>query len=396
MPWNEVSKMEEKASAVREWRTGHYSKVELCEHYGVSRPTLDKWLKRADDYGWEGLGIRTSRPLNSPGSTPLEIVDIILRVNEAWGWRANKIHSHLINRHPEVVAPCKATVHNILERAGRTEPYRRPKRWGHPGRPYFDPTEPNQFWSADYKGEFKLKDGQYCYPLTITCNYSRMLLAAIPHRGPRHILAKRGFTTAFREYGLPDCIVTDNGNPFSSKSIQGISRLDVWWTELGIEHLRTEPASPYQNGKHERMHREMKRETTRPAGRDLKEQTRMMAEFKQRHNEERGNVGIGNKTPASLYTPSPREFPDKIIPPEYPETFDVRKVSGSGLFRWMNEGVHVSRCLAGKYIGFEEIDDGLWKVFFYEKFLGFFDEKYLIMEDEPGRFSRQFKRKGGP
>jgi transposase InsO family protein/transposase len=389
MPWSENRKMDTRFAAIKEYHTGKYTKSELCEIYGISRPTLYKWLNRFDLEGWEGMDDRSSRPLTSPNRTSDKIRDLILTLNTAKGWQNKKIHGHLELKYPHLFIPCPSTIHNILKSHGRTSKYNRFRRWKHPGKPIYDAKKPNDVLSADYKGQFRMRDYRYCYPLTISCNYSRFLLGLFPHPGNRLEDARRDFEVVFREYGLPKAILTDNGVPFATKGIDGISQLNVWWTELGIDHIRTQPASPSQNGKHERMHRELKRLTTRPPGKNYKEQGRKLKEFQNDYNYNLKHGGIGDVTPGSLYRTSRRSYPEKIKSPYYPSHFEVRRVSANGGFRWDCERVPISHALGGKHIGLEQIDTGLYKVWFYKRFLGFYDEIKRKLEDKPGRLDRR-------
>jgi transposase InsO family protein len=313
---------------------------------------------------------------------------MILRLNEKKGWQNKKIHGHLELKYPHLTIPTATTIHNILKAHDRTNKYNKFRRWQHPGKPVFEAKKPNDVLSADYKGHFRMRDRLYCYPLTISCNYSRFLLGAFAHPAISLEYTKRDFEKVFREYGLPRAILTDNGTPFSSNGIDGITKLNIWWTELGIDHLRIQPASPSQNGKHERMHRELKRLVTKPAGKNLQAQSRKLNAFRNDYNNNLKHGGIDDATPSSMYTPSKRCYPDQIKEPEYPAHFQVRRVSATGGFRYECVRIPISHTLTGKYIGLEEIDDGLHKVWFYKRWLGFFNEKKCKLEDKPGRFAR--------
>lgn len=388
MSWSETNKMELRYAAVKQYFTGNFTKVQICNAFGISRPVLDKWISRFESDGASGLNDLSSRPHTSPNETPESVVDYILQVNSKWGWLAKNIYTHIINKKPEILCPTVGTIHRILEKYDRTHKYRRYTNYSHPGKPIYESLKPNDIWATDYKGQFNTGDGRKCYPLTITCTFSRMLIGAYSHLGPRLEDSKRDYTKTFREFGMPGAFISDNGTPFASRGIDGISQLNVWWTELGIHHIRTQPASPQQNGRHERMHREMKREATRPPGKNLKEQQILLDDFRQRYNEERGHGGINDVTPTSIYTKSERVFPEIIKGPEYPDNFVIRKVSDNGGFRWNNEWVNLSKCLGLKNIGFEEIDDGLWKIYFYNRFIGFFDELSLAVKDKSGPIIR--------
>ena len=389
MPWSETTIMDERYCAIRELLTGNFSKTELCQSYNISRPTLDKWINRYHAEGFHGLFDRSSKPISCPHKTPTEIENLILDLNQRKGWQAHKIHSHLGIRFKNIERPSQTTIHNILDRAGRTNQYNRRQKHQHPGKPAFHPLYPNQFWTMDYKGQFKTRDGIYCYPLTVRCDFSSMILCADGHYGPRTEDAMRSLTRVFREYGLPEVIVSDNGGPFASSGINGITHLNVWWTELGIKHLRIEPASPGQNPRHERMHREMKRLCTRPPELNLNAQNRRLRDFVHDYNEELGTPDNEDVPPVELYEKSDRIFPELIKLPEYPSHWETRLVSSNGGFRWDSKRVPVTMCLENKLLGLEEVDDKLFKVFFYDRFIGFFDANYSRIEDEPSRFFRQ-------
>jgi hypothetical protein len=246
-------------------------------------------------------------------------------------------------------------------------------------------------WCADYKGQFKTGNGIYCYPLTITDTYSRYILCCQSLTGTRLKDAKAVFTRIFKEYGLPQRMRTDNGTPFASYSLARLSRLSAWWVRLGVIPEFIEPGKPQQNGKHERMHRTLKDETTKPPARNLQAQQRKFNRFVTEFNQLRPHEALDMATPGSLYQPSGREMPNKIPPLEYPDRFVTRRVSGNGGMRWHHQWVCVSMACAGEYVGLEEIDNGVWNVFFGPLKLGRFHERLLRIEDDYGRLKRHNK-----
>jgi putative transposase len=268
---------------------------------------------------------------------------------------------------------------NVLHGDGLLRKHRRRRRWSHPGAAALHTDAPNQVWPADFKGQFKTGDGQYCYPLTITDHYSRTLLACHGLPSVCTALAKPVFRALFREVGLPDAIRTDNGAPFASTGIHGLSALNVWWMQLGIVHQRILPASPQENGQHERMHRELKRETARPAAASARAQQRRFNVFRQRYNTERPHEGIGDQTPSSLWTPCTRDYPERITPPDYPAHLEVRRISTAGTFRLHSQQLFLSRVLQGEDIGCEEVGDGIWNIVYYRTLLGKIDERTLVI-----------------
>jgi hypothetical protein len=249
--------------------------------------------------------------------------------------------------------------------------------------------EPNSIWTADFKGQFRTRDGRYCYPLTIVDGYSRYLLACQGLRSTAIALAKPVFHRLFEQYGLPRIIRTDNGVPFATTTLGRLSTLSVWWIRLGIFPELIEPAHPEQNGRHERMHKTLKAETTRPPRGNLSAQQVRFNEFRREYNDDRPHEGLGLETPASRYEPSPRPMPSKLPQIEYPKHFEVRLVSKNCGIRWKSQRVLVTHTLAGEYVGLEEVGDGVWDVFFGPVRLGRLDERRLQVEDDKGRWKRK-------
>jgi transposase InsO family protein len=266
-------------------------------------------------------------------------------------------------------------VNAILERHGLLKKHRRRRRWLHPGAAPLTTARLNQIWPADFKGHFRTGDGQYCYPLTVTDHFSRRVLVCRGLRSVKTVEAQPVFRALFREVGLPDALRTDNGAPFASTGIHGLSALNVWWMQLGIIHQRITPASPQENGAHERMHRELKRETARPAAASLRAQQRRFDAFRERYNDERPHEALDGQTPSALWRPSPRPYPERITPPEYPGHMEIRRVSTAGTFRLHADQPFLSHALAGQDIGLEEVSDGIWNIVYYRTLLGRIDER---------------------
>jgi transposase InsO family protein len=269
-----------------------------------------------------------------------------------------------------------------MKREGLVEPRRRRSGQRRHSAGLTTPDRPNDVWCADFKGEFRLGNGRYCYPLTITDQLSRFLVACEARESTRVEQAREVFEEAFRTYGLPSVIRSDNGTPFASTGLAGLSKLSAWWLRLGVAPERIEPAHPEQNGQHERMHRTLKRETTRPAGRNELEQQERFDRFVEEFNQERPHEALGLKPPASVYTPSVRPFPSKMPEPNYPLHDDVCVVTGAGHISLGGRGnqFFLSLALAGQPVGIREEEDGRWLVSFMSIDLAHIDRRNRRVE----------------
>lgn len=390
MPWSCPSPMDQKIRFIADYQRHVFALAELCRRCGVSRKTAYKWIERYQVDGPPGLVDRSRRPHACPHQTPSKVAEALLefrRRHPTWG--AKKLLRILSQRCPTWKWPARSTCSDLLKRNGLVTGKRRRAYPGHLGRPLTPMTEPNAIWTADFKGQFKTRDGEYCYPLTIVDGFSRYLLACQALRSTSVRLAKPVFLRLFEEYGLPRIIRTDNGVPFATTALGRLSLLSVWWIRLGIYPELIEPAHPEQNGRHERMHRTLKAETTRPPSGNLNAQQKRFNRFLAEYNDERPHEALGQETPASVYKPSPRELPRKLPPLEYPGHFEVRLVSRNSGIRWKCDWVCVTHTLAGEYVGLEEVDDGIWDVYFGPVKLGRMDEQRLQIEDHKGRWVRK-------
>jgi transposase InsO family protein len=373
----ETHVLAERLRFIRDWQSGQWSMTELCERYGVTRPTGYKWGARHRAGGEAGLADQTRAPHHCPHRTDGDLARRIVAVRQEYGWGAKKLLAVLRGRYPHRVWPARSTVNEILERHGLLRKQRRHRPWTHPGAAPVQTARPNQVWPADFKGQFKTGDGRTCYPLTVTDHFSRRLLVCHGLSSVRSAVTQPVFRALFRAVGLPDAIRTDNGAPFASTGLHGLSALNVWWMQLGIVHQRIAPSSPQQNGTHERMHRELKRETTRPAARTGRAQQRRFDAFQQRYNDERPHEGIGDRTPSSLWTPSSRVFPEHLVAPSYPAHMEVRRVTSAGTFKLHGQRLFLSETLQHQDIGLEEVADGIWNIVYYCTLLGKIDERTL-------------------
>jgi transposase InsO family protein len=285
-------------------QSGLFTTTELCTRFGISRKTGYKWLSRFEQDGPEALKARSHATRSCPHKTAPEIEQLLIQVRRDHPrWGPKKLLAYTAKRHPQLGLPAASSVGDLLRRSGLILA-KRPRRWTHPGSVPLTATAPNQVWCADFKGQFKMADGQYCFPLTVTDAYSRCLLACDAQRSTETSTAMTSFERLFHELGLPEAIRTDNGVPFVTPAIGGLSHLNLWWTRLGIVHQRIEPGKPQQNGRHERMHKTLKAEATKPAQRDLKAQQARFDAFINEFNHERPHEALGQNLPASLYIPS--------------------------------------------------------------------------------------------
>ncbi len=390
MPWKTVCTMDEKVRFIGDFLNGVFSFVELCDRYGISRKTGYKWIDRYTENGVEGLRDRSRKPRSHPRKTPEYIVKEVLKVRKRHPlWGPLKILKIIERQNRGWELPCRTTVYDILRRNGCIEKRKQRRKRAHPGKPTTIASDPNSLWTADFKGHFKTRNGVYCYPLTIADAYSRYLLDCRGLLGTKLKETKKVFKKLFNKYGLPERIRTDNGIPFASSALGRLSQLSIWWIRLGVYPELTEPASPQQNGQHERMHRTLKAATTRPPDHTLERQQKMFNVFRKEYNYERPHEALGQETPASQYIRSQRKMPRKLPQIEYPGHYEVRRVSNNSGIRWFNVRIPVSQILAGEYIGLEEIDDGLWDVYFGPIWLGRLDERLKRIVDKKGRYFRR-------
>ncbi len=389
MPWSQTSPMDQRTQFIADFLRESLTVTELCDLYGVSRKTGYKWIDRYLRHGPAGLVEHSRRPVRSPNATAEEIVQAFLEARRRHpSWGAKKLLIIVHKRHPRWDLPGRSTVCDILSRHGMVPKQRNRRRIGHPGKPASAILAPNDTWCADFKGQFKTHDGIYCYPLTVTDGYSRYLLGCQGLLTTAVKEAKPVFTHLFKEFGLPKRIRTDNGVPFATNTLARLSSLSAWWVRLGVLPELIEPGKPQQNGRHERMHKTLKAEATKPPAGNLQAQQRKFNHFRSEFNDERPHEALDQQTPGSLYVPSRREMPNKLPPLEYPDRFEVRYVSANGGIRWNNDWLNVSIVCVGEYVGLEEIDDGVWNVYFGPLKLGRLLERHMRIEDVYGRLKR--------
>jgi transposase InsO family protein len=379
MPWRRTEPMDERVHFISDYLKGKYDVSTLCEAYGISRKTGYKWIKRYNESGVDGLQEHSRRPHNSPYKTPLRIKKEIIRLRKQYGWGPKKLLKIIATNHPGWDLPGKSTVCDLLKKEGFIKKRRARRKIPPMQLPFGPANEPNSVWSADFKGQFRINNGTYCYPLTITDSYSRYLIECRALTGTGHNGVKAAFRSVFEKYGIPQRIRTDNGVPFASISASGLSELSLWWIRLGIYPERIDAGKPYQNGRHERMHRDLKDKTVKPPAASMKAQQERFDNFQKEYNEVRPHESLDFETPYSLYTLSNRHMPKKLVAFQYPEHYEVRPVQHNGMIYWRNGYVYTGYLLKGQYMGLEEIDDGIWGVYLGGFLLGrLFDDKMKI------------------
>jgi len=374
MPWKVINQMDVKKELTQDWNAGHFSITDLSHKYGVSRPTVYKWLRRYKRDGIEGLKERSRAPKHRPHRTPRSIIDLVIQEklkNRKRGPR--KVRAQIKRKYPEIDLPAVSTIGYWLKKEGLVE--QRKKRLHVP--PYMEPfsecKRPNDLWSIDYKGQFHMKNGRVCYPLTVSDNYSRFLLGCRALKGPRYDPTRRFMESIFREYGLPNAIRSDNGTPFAGRCMGGLSRLMVWWILLGIIPERIRKGCPQENGRHERMHRTLKSDVLNPVARNLREQQKAFDVYRHDYNHDRPHESLHDKTPSDYYQKSSLPYVENPHVPDYDDNYLVRQVRHCGEIKFVGKKFYLTELLAGQPVGLNEIEDGLWQIQFSFYTLGSID-----------------------
>jgi transposase InsO family protein len=360
--------MEARVRFVVEHERGESTMTELCEAYEVSRETGYYWLRRCREEGLEGLGERSRRPHRHPNQTVAEVEEQVLELRRAhMRWGPRKLKRVLERDCPGPRWPAASTLGAMLQREGLA--VARPKRRRTPpySQPFAAADAPNRVWCADFKGWFRSGDGERIDPLTLSDAHSRYLLRCQAVEKSDQERVQAICEAAFREYGLPQAMRSDNGPPFASRAVAGLSRLAVWWMKLGIVPERIAPGHPEQNGRHERMHRTLKQETAMPPAENRRAQQRAFDRFRREYNEVRPHEGLGMQTPAACYAASARTYPARVREPEYGSALQVRRVQKHGEFYWQHEPVFVSEVLAQERIGLLAVDER-WSTVYFAQF----------------------------
>lgn len=372
MPWRECKPMDERLRFIARLLEGEKMAV-VCREFGISRVTGYKIYNRYKECGLDALHDRSRRPYRQASRLPFQVERSILGLKREYpNWGAPKIRDKLIRQYPMIKPPAISTVHAVLDRNGLVKRRKR-RRHKAKGTALSPAHEANGLWCADYKGEFKLGNRRYCYPLTISDFSSRYLLACEAMTSTKSDFAFAAFERVFKEFGLPRAIRTDNGTPFASpNALFGLSKLSVWWLRLGIHIQRIKPGNPQQNGRHERMHLTLKKEATKPASFNLLQQQERFDAFVEIYNNERPHQALGGAYPGDLYTPSARPY-EPPPEPDYPFHDRTVRVTRCGRICIGKRKINLSQVFAGQILGITEVDDRIWLVSFMNYDLGFFD-----------------------
>jgi putative transposase len=376
MPWQKTTPMTERLSSIELYQTRLWSMTELCTRVNISRQTGYKWLRRCAQEGFSGLQAKSRAPLSCPHRLAPEVAAVLLaaqHLHPSWGPR--KILPYLARRRPALEWPAASSAGELFRNAGLSRSKPRRRRPQHPAAPAPHAGAPNEVWTADFTGQFRTGDGVYGYPLTVADAYSRYLLGGTARLSTQQVEAQPVFERLFREYGLPEAMRTDHGAPFATPACWGLSTLSVWWITRGSRHQRIAPGRPEQDGRHERRHRALNAEATRPPERNQATQQARCERFCREYNHERPHEALGQRTPASLYHASPRRMPAELAAPAYPGHCLVRRVSDAGTFRFQSRQLFLRDTLLQEWSALEETGDGIWSISFYDVLLARLDER---------------------
>jgi transposase InsO family protein len=361
MPWQETDPVNERLKFVAAMQVAEQSMAEVCRRFGISRKTGYKIVERYAELGPDGLVDRPRAPHTHPNQASPEVEAAVLRVRKAHPtWGSKKILAVLGRQRPEEEWPVRSTIDAILKRAGVVRP-RGPRRRRQPsGPPKTVALAPNDVWSMDFKGWFRVGDGTRCDPFTVNDMFSRAALVLQAMVSPKLADVKRSLEMAFGQYGLPLWALSDGGPPFGSTGLGRLSRLGVWLLRVGVIPVLIEPGRPDQNGSHERYHETLKKETATPPCATVRAQRKAFGTFQQVYNEERPHEALGMRVPAEVYELSPRSMPSTLPEHGYPTGFEVRRVRTDGSMKWGGSLVFVGEAMRGELVGLERIDDCVW------------------------------------
>jgi transposase InsO family protein len=383
VPWKTRNALDQRNDFITEWLKGGESFTELCRICDISRKTGYKWVERFQEKGRSGLAEQSRAPHSSPQAIKATTARaIVAKREERPRWGARKLRESLERVQPTIVWPASSSIGELLKREGLIQ--ERVRRRKTP--PYTEPLahaeEPNDVWCADFKGWFHCGDGTRCDPFTVTDARSRYLLCCRDTAKTDGLHVRAIMEATFRNYGLPSAMRTDNGSPFASRAPAGLSRLSMWWLQLGIRHERIEPGRPEQNGRHERMHRTLKEETASPPAANRRRQQQAFIAFGRMYNEERPHEALNGKTPGDVYTGSIRSYPSRMPELVYPPGVHLRRISQQGSLKWRTERTFLSEVLARQTVGLLETEEEFYEVYYGPLLIGWFDARSHVFEPE--------------
>ena len=379
MPWQTVTPMSQRLEFIHAIVEGRSDFRTACRTFGISEKTGYKWRQRFLEGGPAALGDRSHAPRIPAHQVPAALVDAICALrkeNPTWG--ARKLRNVLMGEQPDRCWPAASTITTLLTRHGYIVPQRRRARaraaWASTG--LTQPLRANDVWAADFKGDFRVTDGALCFPLTVSDLHSRFVLGCTALTTTAYAPARVQFIRLFETYGLPLVIRTDNGVPFGAPAaLGGLSSLAVWWIRLGIRPERIHPGMPQENGSHERMHRTLKAETTRPPAASLAAQERRFERWRETFNTRRPHEALGQVPPTQHYASSPRRYPRQLPVLPYPPSCELRRVDLHGTIRIRSERIFLSRVLAHEFIGIAPDGDDSWRIQFGPLQLGVYSTR---------------------
>lgn len=378
MPWNVRDAVEQRIRFLSDYDSGEYTVAELSRRYEISRQTAYNLLRRREEEGAAAVEARSRAPHRHPNQTPPWMEQIIVELRrERPRWGPKKLLGYLQRKSSHQVWPAESTLGELLRREGLTVPRRKRKRTPPYTQPFVAAREPNLVWCMDFKGHFHTQNGERIDPFTLTDACSRYLLRCQAVERTDTEQVRSILEAAFREYGMPQAIRSDNGPPFATRALAGLSPLAVYLIKLGIVPERIQPGHPEQNGRHERMHRTLKAETASPPAPTRRAQQRAFDRFRLEYNQERPHEALDQQTPESCYSVSLRVYPARLLEPEYSSWMKVRRVQIRGQFKWKDQHVFLTNSLAGELVGLEQIDDRYFKVYFATVPIALFDSHRL-------------------
>lgn len=384
MPWNESTRMDERLAFVEAYLSGMYAMSELCRSAGVSRPTGYVWVERYRRHGEAGLLDRSHAVQHCPHRTAPAVEACLVNLRQQHPlWGPRKLLVVARRRWPELALPSRSAVAAILKRQGLTAERRPRWRVERAAQAATAPSDPNALWTLDFKGQFRTGDHLWCYPLTVADAASRYLLECHGQYGPTATPADRRLRRLFRVHGLPERMHSDNGTPFVGNGLGGYTRLSLQWLRLGIRLERSRPGCPQDNASHERMHRTLKDATARPPAANLAAQQRRFDRFQLEFNSERPHEALGDRPPQEIYQPSPRPYPERLPELTYPGHFEWRCVTHHGELRWKGRRLFLSSVFARQLLGLEEIEEGVWSVYYAHQLLARLDERLWRLVEVP-------------